>query len=161
MTTTTLLQPHDDLLFAKYQGFYERMTEGDSAGRTHANSQDWNEAYDEGMNEADALDEDRRAFSLPEIQAMFDEKTYLKIVDLLDKAAFLIGGDSGANAEYERGMAELILYTGGLPSNYYEQVIAAIYALSQKLRRGCVMLQLEQKAGATPAFSSACPTFSS
>ena len=50
------IKPHDDLLFAWYQGFYERMTEGPNCGRTHETNEDWNEAYDEGMNEAEALD---------------------------------------------------------------------------------------------------------
>lgn len=46
-------KPHDDLLFAKYQGFYERVVEGDACGRTHPDNEDWSEAYDEGMNEAE------------------------------------------------------------------------------------------------------------
>lgn len=48
-------KPHDDLTFARYQGFYEYLTEGPDAGRTHASSADWNEAYDAGRNEASAL----------------------------------------------------------------------------------------------------------
>lgn len=46
-------KPHDDLLFAKYQGFYERVVEGDACGRTHPDNEVWNEAYDQGMNEAE------------------------------------------------------------------------------------------------------------
>lgn len=46
-------KPHDDLLFAKYQGFYERIVEGDACGRTHPDNEDWDEAYDQGMNEAE------------------------------------------------------------------------------------------------------------
>ncbi len=42
-------------LFAWLQGFYERLRWGDGAGRTHATNQDWNEAYDRGMNAADWL----------------------------------------------------------------------------------------------------------
>ncbi|CAM3840427.1 hypothetical protein VRRI112168_02700 [Vreelandella rituensis] len=47
--------PHDDLLFARYQGFFERMTVGSAAGRTHETSDDWNEAYDAGMNDAEVF----------------------------------------------------------------------------------------------------------
>lgn len=45
----------DCYLYAFVQGFYERATEGDSAGRTHETDQGWNEAYDRGMNLADRL----------------------------------------------------------------------------------------------------------
>lgn len=41
--------------FAFMQGFYEALRWGDGAGRTHAHDQDWNEAYDRGMNLADWL----------------------------------------------------------------------------------------------------------
>lgn len=42
-------------IFAYLQGFWERATLGDGFGRTHATSQDWNEAYDSGANVADFL----------------------------------------------------------------------------------------------------------
>jgi len=45
----------DSRPYAFLQGFYERATEGDCAGRTHDESMDWNEAYDAGMNLADRL----------------------------------------------------------------------------------------------------------
>lgn len=41
--------------FAFLQGLYERLVHGDSAGRTHPTDQNWNHAYDEGMNFADEL----------------------------------------------------------------------------------------------------------
>lgn len=40
------------LLFAFLQGFYEQLRDG-CGGRTHTTNQDWNEAYDRGMNLAD------------------------------------------------------------------------------------------------------------
>lgn len=45
----------DTHIFAYWQGFWERLTLGDSFGRTHETDQDWNEAYDRGANLADKL----------------------------------------------------------------------------------------------------------
>jgi hypothetical protein len=41
--------------FAFLQGTYEGLRYGTSAGRTHPADQDWNEAYDRGLNAADTL----------------------------------------------------------------------------------------------------------
>lgn len=48
-----MTHPHDDLTFAKLQGFYEYLTEGPDAGRTHETDAAWSEAYDQGRNEAE------------------------------------------------------------------------------------------------------------
>ncbi len=45
----------NSLAYAFAQGFWERLREGDSFGRTHESNQDWNEAYDRGANAADAI----------------------------------------------------------------------------------------------------------
>lgn len=51
-------KPHDDLTFAKLQGFYEYLTDGPDSGRTHETNAEWNEAYDQGRNEAEAYEKD-------------------------------------------------------------------------------------------------------
>ena len=43
----------DTVIFAWLQGLWERLTQGDSFGRTHETNQGWNEAYDFGANFAD------------------------------------------------------------------------------------------------------------
>lgn len=40
-------------LFAFLQGFFERVASNGDVGRTHPTNQDWNEAYDRGMNLAE------------------------------------------------------------------------------------------------------------
>lgn len=48
-------KPHDDLTFAKLQGFYDMITEGPDMGWTHPDYPQWSEAYDQGRNEAEAF----------------------------------------------------------------------------------------------------------
>lgn len=60
-----MTKPHDDLLFARYQGFYEYLTEGPDWGRTHETDDAWSEAYDEGRNDAEALTLAGREARLP------------------------------------------------------------------------------------------------
>lgn len=45
---------HQDMKYVKLLGFYEYLTLGADFGRTHEKNQDWNEAYDQGRNEAEA-----------------------------------------------------------------------------------------------------------
>ncbi len=44
-----------NLLRAYFLGFQERLRWGDGFGRTHPQSNDWNEAYDRGANLADLI----------------------------------------------------------------------------------------------------------
>jgi len=45
----------ETLTFAYLCGLYECLRYGNESGRTHRFNQDWNEAYDTGMNHADWL----------------------------------------------------------------------------------------------------------
>lgn len=45
----------DSLIYAFICGFIERFRFGDGFGRTHANNQSWNEAYDHGANWSDKI----------------------------------------------------------------------------------------------------------
>ncbi len=137
--TTIDNHPHEDLTFAKLQGFYDFLMDGPDLGRTHVTNQDWNNAYDEGRTEAEALNgpEDSKPFSLPEIPMFFDEKEYQQIKELVTQAAQLAGdgggGDLGINAEYERGMAELIMRTCGLSADLVDDLVRAIHAVAKEL----------------------------
>lgn len=130
--------PYDDLLFAKLQGFYEYLTLGPDSGRTHVFNQDWNEAYDQGRNEAEALNgpEGRKPFSFPEIPAFMDDATYMRVSVLVEQAARLVGdgegSEAGKNVEYVRGMAELILRVGGLSSDCLEGIVELIHNVAKE-----------------------------
>ena len=45
----------DSLVYAYFQGFYERFTLDDGFGRTHPTNPAWNEAYDSGANLSDRI----------------------------------------------------------------------------------------------------------
>ena len=128
---------HDDLLFARYQGFYEYLMEGPDSGRTHPTNQDWNEAYDTGRNEAEALNtpEGDAPFAVAEIDAWMDEATYLRVSGLIADAARLFGDgegrELGENTEYERAQAELICASAGLSSDHLDAVVNAIHATAR------------------------------
>lgn len=71
-------------------------------------------------------------YSIPEIDAWFDEAEYLRLSNLIRIAAGQAGdgagGELGENSEYERGMAELIIRTSHvLGMQHLDQVIQAIH----------------------------------
>lgn len=78
---------------------------------------------------------DEKPFSFPEISIWMDEREYLLASDLIGEAAGLAGdgagGDLGENAEYERGMAELIMRFMGWPCDHVGEIIACIHATAQ------------------------------
>lgn len=80
-------------------------------------------------------DNNRASFSIPEIPLWLDEIAYIKASDLISEAGSLagdgVGGDLGINAEYERGMAELILRYMGWSGDLTQNVISAIHGYAR------------------------------
>lgn len=84
--------------------------------------------------------DDTKQFRIPEIDAWLDEREYIMAIDLIGTAASLAGdgnGDElGQNAEYERGMAELITRHMNWSVDFVPQVIAAIHATARDNAQG-------------------------
>lgn len=120
--------PHDDLLFARYQGFHDYLTEGEGSGRTHSTNQDWNDAYDEGRNEAEGLDgpEGSKPSSLPEIGAFSDEGQYLDLCKMIDEAGCLLHAHPGLSQEVKVGIAQMIVSQFQLRDDGCKQVLSLI-----------------------------------
>lgn len=131
------MNAHSDHQFAFYQGFYERLAEGPDTGRTHETDQAWNEAYDRGRNEAEAVVGDR-SFHFERIDWRFDESGYLKAQDMIINAGGLFGdgqgGDLGTNPEYERGIAEMVCTACRIPLELKDQVVDEIHSYAITLR---------------------------
>lgn len=64
-----------------------------------------------------------------------DESEYIKASDLISTAATLAGdgagGELGDNAEYERGMAELIMRLMGWDSDLLDGIVSAIHGYAK------------------------------
>ncbi|MGP5017471.1 hypothetical protein ACTXK7_07355 [Vreelandella alkaliphila] len=116
VSVATSPSPHDDLLFARYQGFHDYLTEGEGSGRTHPSSQDWNEAYDEGRNEAEGLNgpEGSKPFSMPEVGASFDEGRYLDLCKMIDEAGCVLYAHPDLSPDVKESIAKMILSQFGL-----------------------------------------------
>ena len=84
-------------------------------------------------------DSNEASFSIPEIPLWLDESAYIKARDLISEAGSLAGdgagGDLGINAEYERGMAELILRCMGWSGDLTQNVISAIHGYAREVSR--------------------------
>lgn len=76
-----------------------------------------------------------KPFSFENINYWLDEARYLRVSEMILAAAQLVGdgagGELGENVEYERGMAELICDTGGIPMDLKEQVLEEIHATAR------------------------------
>lgn len=102
----------------------------------HDFSDDSDECHVCGYEEADA---DEKPFTIPEIGIGMDDSEYIKAVDLIGTAATLAGdgegGELGRNAEYERGMAELIARFMNWSGDRVPEVIAAIHGTAKDANR--------------------------
>lgn len=91
------------------------------------------------MDLADSDPADEKPFTIPEISIGMDESEYIKAVDLIGTAATLAGdgecGELGRNAEYERGMAELIARFMNWSGDRVPEVIAAIHGTAKDANR--------------------------
>lgn len=101
----------------------------------HDFSDDASECHVCGYEEVDADPADERPFTIPEISVGMDESEYIKAVDLIGTAATLAGdgtgGDLGRNAEYERGMAELIARFMNWSADRVPEVLDAIHGTAK------------------------------
>lgn len=74
-------------------------------------------------------------FTFPCIDYGFDERQYLRAVDMIRDAATLFGdgsgGELGNNKEYERGQAELICMYCNIPLDLKDQVINEIHDVAR------------------------------
>lgn len=81
-----------------------------------------------------------KEFHIPEISLWLDEHDYIRAADLIGTAASLAGDGNGRelgqNAEYERGMAELITRYMNWPAEFTGQVIDAIHGTAKDTFNG-------------------------
>lgn len=74
-------------------------------------------------------------FTIPEIPVLLNEHEYIKANDLLATAGSLAGdgqgNELGQNAEYERGMGEMVVRYMGWPADFLPHVIAAIHGYAK------------------------------
>lgn len=88
----------------------------------------------QGNGEGD-FDPGETPFTIPEISIGMDESEYIKASDLIGTAAALAGdgegGELGRNAEYERGMAELIARFMNWSADRVPEVIDAIHGTAR------------------------------
>lgn len=93
---------------------------------------------DHAVDDSDDDEANGRIFHyLPEIGIMLDKDDHMRASDLISTAAGLFGdgagGELGENAEYERGISELILRYMGWPVEHIEEVTACIHAHARDL----------------------------